>query len=657
MADFGSAVITDAGASLLATVMAGSNQIEFTALTVGDGTYTAAEKTTASLQAMTALKNQRLSFAFSSITAQSNTAVRLKAVISNITLLSGFYVNEIGIWAKDASDALAEPILYSIVVADTADYLPAYNGSTPSTIEEDWYMTISNDAEASITVSSSAYVLVSDFDDYQASVTAKFNEIYNGTKGTSYLVRITAEDNVGDTVTLTNGTDTFTEEVSAEGIADFTVVKPATYTAIIDGEEIGSVVVGTYNIKANKVHTFAFHYSETDSSPASVTYPAGYDNSDWTDTAYMDFGNDKFHYGDWDPEGDHADEVRWLFPKSCMVKYDGTVDYYLNENDETKKADGTASDVASSAYAGNAMMEWGQDDSKIYWKIVPDSDGKGFTFVVANDNKDDEDLKPWNHYNCDGEVADHFYTAKYFGSSDGTHLRSISGGTNYVNNTAASEISLAQANNQTAKKLWNTEVYADWLLLQMLDTLISKSTNSQAKFGSGRCKSTNADAIGQGTLNGKGMFYGKTDETTGVKVWGMENPWGNLWRRIAGLINANGTVKLKLTYGTEDGSTASGYNLDGTGYITSGSISGTSGGYISHMNIGTKGITPNTISGSDTTYYCDGGWFNNSQVNYAIVGGAWNYASDDGAFCCTLYTLATKTDTYVGAALSCKPLA
>ena len=85
MADFGSAVITDAGASLLATVMAGSNQIEFTALTVGDGTYTAAEKTTASLQAMTALKNQRLSFAFSSITAQSNTAVRLKAVISNIT--------------------------------------------------------------------------------------------------------------------------------------------------------------------------------------------------------------------------------------------------------------------------------------------------------------------------------------------------------------------------------------------------------------------------------------------------------------------------------------------------------------------------------------------------------------------------------------------
>ena len=170
MADFGSAVITDAGASLLATVMAGSKQIEFTALTVGDGTYTAAEKTTASLQAMTALKNQRLSFAFSNITVQSNTAVRLKAVVSNITLLNGFYVNEVGIWAKDASDALAEPILYSIVVADTADYLPAYNGSTPSTIEEDWYTTISNSITPTIEVSQSAYALASDLLDLEANL-------------------------------------------------------------------------------------------------------------------------------------------------------------------------------------------------------------------------------------------------------------------------------------------------------------------------------------------------------------------------------------------------------------------------------------------------------------------------------------------------------
>lgn len=170
MAEFGSAVITNDGADLLARVMAGGRQMEFTALTIGDGVYTQEEKAISALQAMSALKNQRLSFAFSSVAPYSETAVCLKAVVSNITVTSGFYINEVGIWAKDATDENADPILYSIVVANTADYLPAYNGSTPSTIEQDWYTTLSNTATATITVSSSAYALASDFTAFQANI-------------------------------------------------------------------------------------------------------------------------------------------------------------------------------------------------------------------------------------------------------------------------------------------------------------------------------------------------------------------------------------------------------------------------------------------------------------------------------------------------------
>lgn len=398
---------------------------------------------------------------------------------------------------------------------------------------------------------------------------------------------------------------------------------------------------------------FAFHYSENDSSPASVTYPAGYDNSDYTDTFYVDLSTGVPHYGDWDKTDD---KNKWLFPKPCMLKYDGTVDYYLDENDETKKEDGTASDVANSSYAGNAMIEWGQDGRKLYWKIVPDSDGKGFTFVIASAQVDN-DMQPWNHYNCKGEIAEHFYTPIYFGSSDGTRLRSISGGTNYVNNAATAELTLAKANNLTSDEIWNTEVYCDFLLTAMLCILISKSTNSQAKFGYGRCSSSNQSAIGQGTMNGKGMFFGKSDQTSGVKVFGMENPWGNLWRRIAGLINANGTVKLKLTYGKQDGSTVEGYNTTGSGYISHGTMTGTSGGYTSHMNITNRGITPETISGSDSTYYCDGAWFNNGQVDYAIVSGGWLDGLRVGCLYVTLTHPVSTAGTNLGAALSCKPLA
>lgn len=45
-------------------------------------------------------------------------------------------------------------------------------------------------------------------------------------------------------------------------------------------------------------------------------------------------------------------------PRPCMLKSDGTVDYYLDPDDYTKKEDGeTPSDIANVNYNGNAMME------------------------------------------------------------------------------------------------------------------------------------------------------------------------------------------------------------------------------------------------------------------------------------------------------------
>jgi hypothetical protein len=158
-------------------------------------------------------------------------------------------------------------------------------------------------------------------------------------------------------------------------------------------------------------------------------------------------------------------------------------------------------------------------------------------------------------------------------------------------------------------------------------------------------------------MNGRGLFYGSSDRTSGVKVFGMENPWGNIWRRVRGLINVSGTVKVKMTHDTKDGSTVSDYNQTGDGHLSVGTIGGTSDGYISAMNITKYGIFPKTISGSDNTYYCDGGWFNNGQTNVAFVGCSWSDALLVGAFACALHATASKTAANIGAALSCKPLA
>lgn len=84
---------------------------------------------------------------------------------------------------------------------------------------------------------------------------------------------------------------------------------------------------------------------------------------------------------------------------------------------------------------------------------------------------------------------------------------------------------------------------------------------------------------------------------------------------------------------------------------------GSSGGYISSMKTEAFGRLPVTASGSSSTYEADGMWYNNSQVNYAYVGGAW---SDDllvGPFCAGLNVTVSYSYSYRGAALSCKPLA
>ena len=138
----------------------------------------------------------------------------------------------------------------------------------------------------------------------------------------------------------------------------------------------------------------------------------------------------------------------------------------------------------------------------------------------------------------------------------------------------------------------------------------------------------------------------------------MENWWGNQWRRIAGWINSKGTQKIKMTYGQSDGSTVDGYNTDGSGYISIGCTpSGTSGGYISKMTVTKNGLIPTTASGSATTYYTDGLLFDNSQVDYAVVGGV----SCDGLLVGALYShlgdLSSNASWSVGAAVSCKPLA
>ena len=401
------------------------------------------------------------------------------------------------------------------------------------------------------------------------------------------------------------------------------------------------------------IYGFQINGSESDPA-AAVTY---LEDAVGMTPAHMDFSTGKFDYGSW--------ENAFFMPRPCMLKSDGTVDYYLNPDNYALKEDGTASDITNTAYAGNAMMEWGRNGHKIWLKILPIGDGSSAKVYISN-HRADSKFFDYPFHNCKGESAEHFYTPIYNGSVISSTMRSLSGQTVSKTLAGTAEITAAKANNPSTDELWNIECFADRLLINMLLILMGKSLNTQAVFGQG-LNSGGSEAINDGFATGvhntKGLFYGTNDGTAStytnaVKIFGMENYYGFQWRRTNGLILNNGATKYKLTYGTEDGSSATGYNTDGTDYKDAGvTPSGTSGNYISKAKFTEDGIFSDTMSGSASTYYCDGAWFNNAAVTFALFGGASNSGAKVGAFYLNLNNAVSVAYWNLGAALSCKPLA
>lgn len=401
------------------------------------------------------------------------------------------------------------------------------------------------------------------------------------------------------------------------------------------------------------IYGFQINGSESDPA-AAVTY---LEDAVSMTPAHMDFSAGKFDYGSW--------ENAFFMPRPCMLKSDGTVDYYLNPDNYALKEDGTASDIANTAYAGNAMMEWGRNGHKIWLKILPTGDGSSAKVYISN-HRADSKFFDYPFHNCKGESAEHFYTPIYNGSVISSTMRSLSGQTVSKTLAGTAEITAAKANNPSTDELWNIECFADRLLINMLLILMGKSLNTQAVFGQG-LNSGGSEVINDGFTTGvhntKGLFYGTNDGTAStytnaVKIFGMENYYGFQWRRTNGLILNNGATKYKLTYGTEDGSSATGYNTDGTDYKDAGvTPSGTSGGYISKAKFTEDGMFSDTMSGSASTYYCDGTWFNNAAVTFARFGGGSGGGALVGAFSLALSNAVSVADWAIGAALSCKPLA
>lgn len=314
--------------------------------------------------------------------------------------------------------------------------------------------------------------------------------------------------------------------------------------------------------------------------------------------------------------------------KPCLLK-NGVVQYYLNPNDFTKKADGSAADITS-GNDGDVMIEIPKTGYSI------STAGNTLT-VKVTDDPNNPNFKYYAHSRATEGDRSKLYIGTYLGWNNGGKLRSLSGKTPTASQTIGTFRTQAKANGSG----YDLVSFYPLTLLQCLYLIKYKNLDSQSALGRGYVDGNSA-ATNTGGTNQKGMFFGETTGKQQMKFLGIEDFWGNLRWWIDGLYS-DGNRNIMTAF--------QGFNDNGNNYTNRGQgATSNINGYMSKpQGSNEAGFVLKEANGSETTYFAD----------YAILyasclpdfGGTWGNASYAGAFCLPVYYSASYSYSTLGSRL------
>ncbi|MGH2063964.1 phage tail protein [Aerococcus urinaeequi] len=154
MAEFKRVVITRNGQTLMAKLMSGTGTVEFTKISVSSTTYTDAQ-----LESLTSLSGVKQTAPITNVARNNNASVTVEGAISNEELTVGYYMQTIGLYAKDHD---AGEILYAVTTASVAGYMPPFNNRTPSGAQFKLTTTVGNAENVTLQIDPSAVATIGD---------------------------------------------------------------------------------------------------------------------------------------------------------------------------------------------------------------------------------------------------------------------------------------------------------------------------------------------------------------------------------------------------------------------------------------------------------------------------------------------------------------
>lgn len=321
------------------------------------------------------------------------------------------------------------------------------------------------------------------------------------------------------------------------------------------------------------------------------------------------------------------------------------------------------SNPLDSVFPYNQIEEFTDDSENVFVKfpkfwmkwVVNDS-GEIDGWKISDTQADEDYFIPDCFLNSDGATYnDYFALGKYEASGSSSKMYSKSGATCLLN--------IAKKNARTAARAYgSSDNYYNGYQLEDMSMLTAynflcmmyyQTANIQTVYG-GRTGSGSSwdSASATGTCDALSGMNGWSTTTDCVKMLGIENPYGNIFKWIDGIYFSSSTVYIHRLPQNFADSTSLGLKL--------GVSRPESNGYISALKSGTATGTrscvyASAVSGSKSTYcgdYCE--YISSGAV--LCVGGYWNAPSSAGLWCLNGFFGSSYGYTQIGARLAYRPV-
>ena len=592
MAQYSKLVLTDDGQALMAKMIAGTGNIDFTKICSSSTQYTESQ-----LQSLTALTNVKQTTLVSKVTRTNEVAIKIEAAFSNADITTGYYMRTLGLYAVDPDKG---EVLYAACIETTNNcYMPPYNGVTVSAAYIQLYTTVGNSESVSLEVNPGAYATIGDIQALEAEI-ADLKAFVGYTDGDIYGVEV---DFVNKKFTRLAGAVNRTPGEGFDGINCFGGRKRCNLTN--DGR-------------------VAAYYGETGFSTTGKLTQAVDRNPEGTETpdTTLQFASGtvvqvmveqpKFYYK--------------VVPLNVEKKHKGGI---------TRKVRYYVSDTPKAGFKLHpAFRENGNENEKIYIAAFEGSlyDASAAAYILD-----------------DSQVAD--FTADMLSSI--ANAKPLSGLTQSA--TRANVRKLAEKRGSGWEQAYAATVSASQLLMLIeyasfnMQSAIGNGAVSKTDDGATNMSEPTGTTINLGNASGVAV---NTNGIQMVSYRGEENFWGNIWGWVDGINQYMDATTHEGTIYIADHTFTD--NIGTGAYEDAGIIAVFGDGYVSAFCYSEKYdwlFIPGELLGNTALPVGDYCWNGNTGWRVAMLGARWSHGLGAGAFFWSLTNASSSRDRHVGGRL------